>query len=125
MNKLKKDILPIVRSVAEKLGYLLIEFEVKGNRNNPIFEVFVDGKSPITTDDCSLISRKIEEEIDSRENVELKKYRLDVSSPGVDRPLKFIEQFEKHVGGTLKLKLNPANRLKILKENCSTSTATF
>ncbi len=106
MNRLKKYILPIVEEVTQKLGYLLIAVEIRGSGTNPIIEVYVDGKTAITTEDCSLISGEIQDILDSKNIADLKKYRLDVSSPGIDRPLKFIEQFEKHIGREFNVKFN-------------------
>jgi len=115
MNKLKKDILQLIRKVVNKLGYLLIDVELKGTRNNPFIEVFVDGKKAVTTEDCSLISREIEKEIDAEGTFDFTRYRLDVSSPGINRPLKFIEQFEKHLGREFSLKFKENEKVVHLK----------
>lgn len=77
--------------------------EVKLHANQKV-EVFVDSDTGITFEKCRLISRHLEQHID--ENGWLgEKYTLEVSSPGVSRPLKFPRQYPKHVGRTLEITL--------------------
>lgn len=77
-------------------NYFLIDLNFKGDSRNQIIEIFVDNKEGVTTKGCSLISRKIEAYIDE-ENFFNGKYRLDVSSPGVERSLVYLDQFHKHI----------------------------
>lgn len=78
--------------------------EIKFNAPQQKLEVFIDSDSGIDFDRCREISRKLESEIE--ENGWLgEKYTLEVSSPGVDRPLKLPRQFPKHIGRKLELKL--------------------
>jgi ribosome maturation factor RimP len=95
MNNISENIEQIASEIAENHGFFLVDFVLRGNKNNPVIEVFVDGEKNVSADDCASISR----EIDSRLDVLFadSSYRLDVSSPGVDRPLKFLKQFSKHI----------------------------
>lgn len=96
--KLKKNqILSLLENVTLEAGYMLVDLVLKGNENNPIIEVFVDGIEPVTAEDCEKLSRKYEAVLE-KEILDGKKYRLDVSSPGTDRPLKFLKQYYKHTG---------------------------
>jgi ribosome maturation factor RimP len=61
-----------------------------------VVEVFIDGEKGITSDDCSHVSRIINEAVQTEYLID-SNYRLDVSSPGVDRPLKFLVQYSKHI----------------------------
>ena len=58
--------------------------------------MFIDGEKGITSEDCSDVSRTINEAIQAEGLIE-SNYRLDVSSPGVDRPLKYLVQYPKHI----------------------------
>jgi ribosome maturation factor RimP len=55
--------------------------------------VFIDGEKNITADDCAKVSKQIS----SRFDFILENYRLDVSSPGTNRPLIYLKQFHKHI----------------------------
>ena len=77
-----------------------------------MIEVFIDGEINISADKCAVVSREIIKLIDEKEL--LKSYRLDVSSPGVDRPLIYLQQFPKHI-----------NRLFEIEFNASGTSSTF
>ena len=84
----------------EFTSYFLIE--LKNHQGNKI-EVFIDGDNGVTFVTCRQISRYLEHHID--ENGWLgEKYWLDVSSPGVKRPLKLKRQYPKHIGRKLEVK---------------------
>ncbi|MCU7496593.1 MAG: hypothetical protein HF311_14065, partial [Ignavibacteria bacterium] len=96
MNYLQKNIIQIAEQAAEKLGFLLVEVSLKGDNRNRIVEVFIDSRNGVSVDDCAEMSREMASVLDSTDLI-TSKYRLDVSSPGVDRPLKFLDQYIKHV----------------------------
>lgn len=96
MNLLNENIKEIVAKVVEKNDFLLIDVILRGTEHNRVIEVFIDGEKDISADNCANVSREIEAEL----NELLAKhpnFRLDVSSPGIDRPLKFLRQYTKHV----------------------------
>lgn len=70
----------------------------------PKVTVLADGDQGITIDQCATISRRINKQIEETFGEELT-YVLEVSSPGVDYPLTQPRQFTRHVGRTLKVKL--------------------
>lgn len=96
MNYLQKNIIQIAEQTAEKLGLLLVDVSLKGDNRNRIVEVFIDSRNGVSVDDCAEMSREMASVLDSADLI-TSKYRLDVSSPGVDRPLKFLDQYYKHV----------------------------
>lgn len=97
MNFIENKIFSFCRQAVLDAGFLLIDVSFRGDNRNKIIEVFIDSAGVITIDDCSLISKAILESLDADTEIDIP-YRLDVSSPGVDRPLKFIEQYPKHLG---------------------------
>ena len=93
-----------LQEIAEEKNLLLIDFHWRGTDSFRVLEIFVDNIEGITTEICSQVSREIESFIDEAGLIK-GKYRLDVSSPGIGKPLKYIEQFPKHVGRSFKLQL--------------------
>lgn len=91
-----------LQDAIEKLGYFLVDIEFKGDDNNRILEIYIDSEEGINTDDCVDVSRACGNLIEE-ENLIESKYRLDVSSPGTERPLKFIQQYKKHIGRIIEL----------------------
>ncbi|HTS00276.1 MAG TPA: hypothetical protein VML00_11015 [Bacteroidota bacterium] len=85
---------------AARLSAHLIDLVVRGAHGSTIVELFIDAEEGVTTELCSAVSREASLLIDARGWIR-GAYRLDVSSPGIARPLKFPWQYRKHVGRTL------------------------
>lgn len=97
MNELDKKIFSVCGSIIADHDLMLIDLLIRGTPSNKVIEVFIDSDSELGIDRCAEISRLIIDKLDS-ENIITSSYRLDVSSPGIDRPLKFLRQFPKHIG---------------------------
>jgi ribosome maturation factor RimP len=76
----------------DELGFELVELEVAGNRARPILRVYLDrpgslpGQPGVSLEDCTTVSRALEPMLDACEGLS-ERYLLEVSSPGVERPL--------------------------------------
>ena len=95
---------PLIRSAFEegRCGeYYLVDLEVTPSKH---IGVFVDGDEGVSLDTCTQISRILESILDLEPSLG-GVYELEVSSPGVNRPLKFPRQYLKHVGRTLRVEL--------------------
>lgn len=91
-------------------SFFLVEHKVKGDNRNQRLIFFVDGDNGITIDDCAKISRALGDEIESNEWIS-NPYTIEVSTPGVDQPLKLKRQYHKNIGRNLSLTLKDgANR---------------
>ena len=98
--------------VERKIEKLLLEkfeeedfsdcFIVKIEQNNKKLQIFIDSDTNIGFTTCRKISRYLEEHIDEN-NWLGEKYILEVSSPGIDRPLKFPRQYKKNIGRRLEV----------------------
>lgn len=97
MNLIEEKISKLCEEVATESGYFVIAIQFRGQKSQKIIELFIDGEKNLTIADCASISRLINEKIEAEHLIE-SSYRLDVSSPGVERPLKFFQQYKKHVG---------------------------
>lgn len=85
-----------IDSIVSQEGFFLIEFILRGDKKQRIIEVYIDGKEAVTSSVCAELSRIIKDKIESEQLID-SNYRLDVSSPGIERPLKFLEQYHKHI----------------------------
>lgn len=88
---------------AEALGYELVAVELTGG-DISIVRVFIDTPNGVTVDDCSKASRQFSAILDVEDPIS-NQYTLEVSSPGMDRPLAKPEHFKKVVGGDVKIKM--------------------
>lgn len=104
MQLLEKKIVNITQEVTDRNGLLLVDFLFRGFQNSIVIEVFIDGEEAVSVEDCARISREINDLIEA-ENLIDSAYRLEVSSPGVDRPLKFLQQYLKHINRSFDLQL--------------------
>lgn len=91
-SKLEKIIEPVV----EDLGYEVVRVLLSGNvrQNLQVMIDVGDGSRPITVDDCAKVSRKLSKVLDEENPIE-NEYTLEVSSPGIDRPLTKPHHFER------------------------------
>jgi ribosome maturation factor RimP len=96
----------IKQMVDQKLAngpHFVLDVRVNARMNPPKITVIVDGDNGITIDDCANISRALSDAID-KENV-LEDYSLEVTTPGIDQPLRLPRQYTKHVGRNMKIEL--------------------
>lgn len=99
IEKLLSDALTTKFTEEEYNDYYLVEIVVKKNDK---IEVYIDSDSVLNLRNCQRISRHLEHLIE--ENGWLgEKYTLEVSSPGVDRPLKLHRQYKKNIGRRIRV----------------------
>jgi len=80
----------------------LVELSVSGDHRRKIVRIFVDRPDGITVGECAALSRDIADILDTRDPID-GTYLLEVSSPGLTRPLKTDRDFERMVGKALRL----------------------
>lgn len=113
MSLLDENIKEIVTKVVEKNGFLLIDLILRGTEHNRVIEVYFDGEKDVSADDCASASREIESHLKDL-LVKHPDFRLDVSSPGIDRPLKFLKQYLKHVNRKFDVSYHSGEEIKKL-----------
>ena len=86
--------------LVEGLGYELWELEYSPGRGNGLLRLYIDAEAGITVDDCERVSRAVSELLDVEDPIP-GQYTLEVSSPGLDRPLRTAQQFARFVGETV------------------------
>ncbi|MFV0625861.1 MAG: ribosome maturation factor RimP [Alphaproteobacteria bacterium] len=99
--KTEEKIENLISPIIDELGYEIVRIMLIGQAN-PTLQIMIDNKNqkPIIIDDCVVVSKSISEILD--ENIDMA-YNLEVSSPGVDRPLTKIEHFSRYVGFETKI----------------------
>lgn len=97
-----KDIKKLILPILESQDVDLIDIEFKGKSGSQIFRIFVDIDGGITLDQCVNLSREISDLLDTR-NLISGRYRLEVSSPGLDRPLKAERDFKRNLGRKVRI----------------------
>jgi len=86
----------VERSVTAQ-GAQVVDLVLRGDRSHRVLEVFVDSEAGVTVALCTGVSRSVASEVDARQLIQ-GSYRLEVSSPGIDRPLLYPWQYTKHIG---------------------------
>src|SRR5688500_823259 len=95
----------VVTPPTEAAGYELVDVEWKRETTGWILRVFIDGPGGIRHEDCERVSRELSAVLDVADFIP-HTYSLEVSSPGLNRPLRTLSHFRRHVGQQARIKLN-------------------
>ncbi len=102
----------LVMPIIEENNFELYDVEYVKEGSDYYLRVYVDKEGGINIDDCVLVSRALEVKLDETDKIK-DAYILEVSSPGLTRPLKKEKDFEKSVGKTVEVKLyKPYDKVK-------------
>jgi len=97
---LSEELMPLIEPCCEAHGAHLIDVILRGRQARPVVEILIDAEVGVTSDLCSAVSKDVSSVFDEQDRIP-QSYTLIVSSPGIDRPLKFLWQFKKHIGRML------------------------
>ncbi|KAB0665797.1 ribosome maturation factor RimP [Oryzomonas japonica] len=107
MSTIKGDVCGLVTEIAlpilESLGMELVDVEFAKVGRDGVLRLFIDKEGGINLDDCADVSRELSAVLDV-EDVIPGHYSLEVSSPGLDRPLKKPADYERFVGRLVKVR---------------------
>lgn len=96
----------LITPTLESMGYELVRVHLSGSRSNMTLQIMAerqDGKT-ITVDDCETISHTVSAQLDVADPIS-SAYSLEVSSPGIDRPLTRLKDFQRFAGFEAKVQL--------------------
>lgn len=93
MSKITESVKNLVEPIVENLGMELVDVEYKKLYGQDTLIVYIDKIGGVSLDDCELVHNAIDEPLDELDPTEGKAYNLNVSSPGIDRPLKTKKDF--------------------------------
>jgi len=101
-SKIKEVLVPSL----EAMGFSLVRIRIMGGGENRTLQLMIDrlDEQPVPIEDCALVSRNASALLDVEDPIN-GAYMLEVSSPGIDRPLTKERDFERYVGFEAKLEL--------------------
>ncbi|RLV58692.1 ribosome maturation factor RimP [Parashewanella curva] len=115
MARLESKLADMLTAPVEALGYRLWGIDYVQAGKHSTVRVYIDSDKGVSIDDCVEASRQISAVMDVEDPIS-NEYTLEVSSPGVDRPLFSAEQYATYLGEEVKLLLNmPVNGSRKLK----------
>ncbi len=105
-----EELTELLAPVVADLGLECLGVEYSPSHGNGLVRVYIEAADrAVTVDDCEAVSRQVSATLDVNDPVE-GRYTLEVSSPGLDRPLYTPQQFARFIGGAAKIELNlPVN----------------
>ncbi|NLK38385.1 MAG: ribosome maturation factor RimP [Epulopiscium sp.] len=106
-NQTEKKVTELLLPILEKENFELVDVEFVKEGPNWYLRIYVDKEGGISIDDCETVSRALDKKMDDASFIE-QAYILEVSSPGIDRPLKKPEDFVKYAGEVVDVKLYKA-----------------
>ena len=104
MHRQHNELIELLEPVVTALGYEMLGIEYFKQRDGSMLRLYIDNDAGITIDDCTRVNHQVIGVLDVHDPIK-EKYFLEISSPGLDRPLFTLEQFQRFVGQKVKLKL--------------------
>ncbi len=116
-----EQIKELAAPLAEERGLFVVDIEHKTGSGNELW-VYLDGEDRgVNLDECAELSRELGFLIEAHELLE-SKYRLNVSSPGLSRPLSDFRQYPKNAGRVIKLRYKDGEETKKVKGKLENAT---
>ena len=111
MNQEKyKEIYREICARVEALGYECAGFETVSENGANIVRVYLEMPGGVDTADCEIVSRDVGEYLDSVEDELSDRYFLEISSPGIERPLFVIDDYRRFVGNEVEISLRQGSK---------------
>ena len=104
MQTTRADLRKLLEPGVSAMGFELVDVEMAGSHHSPTLRVYIDSPRGVNVDDCAKVSRQLSALLDVEDPLP-GQYTLEVSSPGLDRPLVKPEDFRRFIGETIKVKL--------------------
>lgn len=114
MTEIREKVEILLSTILEQHEAFLVEVSIRSERGGKLLQVFVDTDKGITIESCAQISRELVNDLE-RDGIIQGPYRLEVSSPGTDKPLRMLRQYKKNVGRRFKvIHQAPASQLVLV-----------
>jgi ribosome maturation factor RimP len=112
---IKEKIKSLLEDDISDLGYILWGLEVSGNSSSKLLRLFIDKTiGSIDLVDCEKVSNQVMEILSNVDFIDFK-YRLEVSSPGIDRTFFAFEQHKEFIGDLIEIKFRNENKNKTIR----------
>ncbi len=102
-QKVEDIVFDIAKPIVDRHSFELVDIEYLKEGPEWYLRIFIDKEGGITIDDCQVVSEELSEKLDEIDPIS-HGYIFEVSSPGIDRPLKTERDYEKNVGKLLEVK---------------------
>lgn len=93
----------LAEPIVERFGFELVDVEYVKEAGSWYLRLYIDKEGGITIDDCEMVSRAFSEELDREDFIE-SAYIMEVSSPGLGRPLKKEKDFRRSMGKEVEIR---------------------
>jgi len=103
-NQMQRKITKLLTPVVESMGFAMVGCEYHMSGRFSVLRVYIDREGGINADDCGKVSRQISAILDVEDPIS-GRYTLEVSSPGLDRPLFTLAQFKQFIGQMVAVRL--------------------
>ena len=112
---IKEKIKSLLEDDISDLGYIVWGLEVSGNSSSKLLRLFIDKTiGSIDLVDCEKVSNQVMEILSNVDFIDFK-YRLEVSSPGIDRTFFGFEQHKEFIGDLIEIKFRNENKNKTIR----------
>ena len=104
MHRRHNELMELLEPVITALGYEMLGIEYFKQKDGSMLRLYIDNDAGITIDDCTRVNHQVIGVLDVHDPIK-EKYLLEISSPGLDRPLFTLEQFKRYPGQEVKMRL--------------------
>jgi len=113
---LQERVSQIAEGVSTGLGIELVDALILGGGKHRVLRLLIDKAGGVTHVDCEAISHAVGEALDAGEVIPGGAYTLEVSSPGVDRPLVKAQDYERFLGQKVQVQVQPGAAIEKRKK---------
>jgi|WetSurMetagenome_2_1015567.scaffolds.fasta_scaffold484773_1 ribosome maturation factor RimP len=111
---LKGQLEQLIVPILDGEGFELVELKLARFRKNYRLQIFIDSDNGVTLDACARISNLIGTALDLSEMIDIK-YTLEISSPGLDRPLHSEKEFRRRIGREIEIEMMVDNKAQLIR----------
>lgn len=98
VQEIRQKIKAVADSVLEREGGFVVDIQLRLEGKSALVQVCADTDKGITIDECARLSRELRSALGLQRTLEATDFRLEVSSPGIDKPLRLLRQYPKNIG---------------------------
>jgi ribosome maturation factor RimP len=104
IQQIERDVQAILTPILDQFGLELVELSVRGSGAQRVIRVDIDrpGAAGLAIEDCQQVSRELSNKLDESDPI-AGAYQLEVSSPGVDRPIRTADDFRRNTGRRVRI----------------------
>jgi ribosome maturation factor RimP len=104
MSRIEENLNQLLEPVVAGMGYELVGIDYRGNLKHALLRLYIDKPGGVDLDDCTRVSRQVSGVLDVEDPIS-SRYTLEVSSPGLDRPIFKVADYNRFAGEKVRLRL--------------------